>query len=255
MLPGFSRFVGNLSEKAAKLAGKVGLLHQFVGEMGGIRDQRIGKGPLSILPMHDDLRTGQLIVAPLEYAEARWGVGLVRKIANRPIALVLDQWEDTRDLKQQRNTFRDFLREPEQWPNCHILVGAREGGEAAEMLGELQREFPRAAYVHMLGTMDLAVETERRRLISFLRDQPQLRAIENVEDSRVLELIGGYPCVIDRWTDRRDVSEKPPAIEGVLEREAREAHQFRYIDLEKRLAGLDRDQSQARHTCCPRPAG
>jgi hypothetical protein len=29
------------------------------------------------------------------------------------------------------------LREPEQWADCHILLGAAEGSDAAELLREL----------------------------------------------------------------------------------------------------------------------
>jgi hypothetical protein len=39
--------------------------------------------------------------------------------------------------------------------------------------------------------MDLAEGIEQRRLISHLRAEPQLRALENVPDDRVLELVGG----------------------------------------------------------------
>jgi len=84
----------------------------------------------------------------------------------------MDQWEETRDLDQQRNTFRDFLREPEQWPDCHILLGAREGGEAAELLHDLEGEYPGGVYVHTLREMDIVDGIERRRMISYLHAQP-----------------------------------------------------------------------------------
>jgi hypothetical protein len=45
----------------------------------------------------------------------------VHDIAGRRIALVMDQWEESHDLELQRNAFHDFLREAEQWPDCHIL--------------------------------------------------------------------------------------------------------------------------------------
>jgi hypothetical protein len=164
----------------------------------------------------------------------------VRKISGRRIALVLDQWEETRDLEPQRNAFRNVLREPEQWSGCHILLGARESSAGAELLQELEREFPGAAHVHMLGEMDLATQTERQRLVAFLHAQPQLRAIENVDDNRVLNLVGGYPRVISRWV-AEDARERVRAFHG-LEGLAREANEFRYSDLEKLLLGLDGDK-------------
>jgi hypothetical protein len=153
---------------------------------------------------------------------------------------VSDQWEETRDLELQRDAFRNFLREPEQWSGCHILLGAREGSAGAELLQELEREFPGAAYVHMLGEMDLAAQNERQRLVAFLHAQPQLRAIENVDDNRVLDLVGGYPRVISRWV-AEDARERVLAFDG-LEGLAREANEFRYSDLEKLLLGLDGDK-------------
>jgi hypothetical protein len=135
--------------------------------------------------------------------------------------------------------YRDFLREPEQWPECHILLGAREGDNAAELLRELEREFPGGAHVQMLGEMDLSTESERRRLMSFLHGQPQLRAIENVDDARVLNLVGGYPRIISRWT-ADDARETVQTFDG-LERLAQEANEFRYRDLEKLLLGLEGD--------------
>ncbi|HEU0157292.1 MAG TPA: hypothetical protein VFQ82_14560 [Stellaceae bacterium] len=228
LLPAFARFVGKLSEKAAKLV-------PLLGEIGGVAIKESLEG---VVVASEGLRRGP-IVSPLEYTQAQELVGSVQRIAGRPIALVMDQWDETSDLVRQRNTFRDGLREPEQWPDCHILLGARTGGEAAKLLDELQREFPGTAHVYALGTMDLAAATERYRLISFLRAQPQLRAIENVEDGRVLDLIGGYPRVVARWTgpDVRDTAQTIDSLEHL----ATEANEFRYDDLEKLLTDLDRD--------------
>src|SRR5271166_1084352 len=90
----------------------------------------------------EEVRSGRLIVSRLEYSQAQELVGSVQKITGQRVSLVMDQWEETRDLDQQRNTFRDVLREPEQWPSSHILLGAQEGGEAAELLHDLEDEYP-----------------------------------------------------------------------------------------------------------------
>jgi len=185
LVSAFARFVGKLSEKAGKLVPPV-------GELGGTA---IREALEAVVATNADLRTGRLVVSRLEYTQAQELVSSVHKIARRQIALVMDQWEETGDLDQQQNTFRDLLREPEQWPECHILLGAREGGEPVELLRELEREFPGGAHIHMIGEMDLTAAPERRRLVAFLHAQPQLRAIENVDDNHLLGLIGGYPRV------------------------------------------------------------
>jgi hypothetical protein len=230
LLPAFARFIGKLSEKAAKLV-------PILGELGGTAIKESLEG---LITASEDFRSGRLIVSRLEYNQAQELVSSVQKIAGQRIALVMDQWEETRDLDQQRNTFRDFLREPEQWPDCHILLGAQEGGEAAELLYDLAAEYPGGAYVHTLGEMDLADGIERRRLISYLHMAPQLRALENVSDDRVLELVAGYPRVISRWTaeDARDTAK---TFDG-LKQLAQDAHAFRYHDLEKLLQDLHGDR-------------
>jgi hypothetical protein len=151
----------------------------------------------------------------------------------------MDQWEETPNLDQRRNTFRDFLRNPEQWSSCHILLGAREGGKAAELLHDLEAEYPGGVYVHTLGEMDLVDGIEQRRMISYLRAQPQLHALENVPDGRVLELVGGYPGVIYRWTaeDARGTARILDGLEQLVE----DANEFRYRDLEELLRNLGGD--------------
>jgi hypothetical protein len=149
LLPAFARFVARLSQKAAKLV-------PIFGELGGTA---IKESLESLVTASEDLRSGRLIVSRLEYDQAQELVSSVQKISGQRIAMVMDQWEETRDLDQQRNTFRDFLRRPEQWPDCHILLGAQEGNEAAELLYDLAAEYPGLVYVHTLGEMDLETES------------------------------------------------------------------------------------------------
>jgi hypothetical protein len=231
LLPAFARFVGKLSEKAGKLV-------PILGDLGATAIKESLEG---LVAASEGLRSGGLIVSRLEYIQAEELVSSVHDIAGRRIALVMDQWEESSDPELQRNAFRDFLREPEQWQDCHILLGAREGVDvdAVELLRELEREFPGGAYVHALGEMDLGDEAERRRVIGFLHEQPQLRALENIGDDRVLGLIGGYPRVISRWV-AEDARESARTFDG-LEHLARQANEFRYHDLEKLLLGLDGD--------------
>jgi hypothetical protein len=230
LLPAFARFVGKLSEKAAKLV-------PILGELGGTVIKESLEG---LVTASEGLRSGQLIVSRLEYSQAQEFVSSVQKINGKRVTLIMDQWEETCDLDQQGNTFRDFLREPEQWTECHILLGAREGGEAAELLNELEAEYPDGLRVLTLGEMHFAEGVEQRRMTSYLRAQPQLRSLENVSDSSVLALVAGYPRVISRWTaeDARDTAK---TFDG-LKQLAQDANAFRYRDLEKLLLDLDGDR-------------
>jgi hypothetical protein len=105
----------------------------------------------SLVAASEDLRTGRLTLSRLEYSQAQELVSLVHQITGRQTVLAMDQWEETLDLDLQRNTFRDFLRELKEWPDCHILLCARGGSHAEELLRDLEREFPAAASVYTLG--------------------------------------------------------------------------------------------------------
>ncbi|HKF61772.1 MAG TPA: hypothetical protein VKB42_10460, partial [Dongiaceae bacterium] len=140
MLPAFVKFVGNLTEKSAKLL-------PVLGEVGGAAIRESLEG---LIAAREDLRTGRLVLSRLEYTQALELVNSVLRIAERRIALVMDQWEETRDLDNQCNAFRDFLREPEQWPGCHIFLGVRLGTDAANALRDLCIEYPGTACIYPL---------------------------------------------------------------------------------------------------------
>jgi hypothetical protein len=151
----------------------------------------------------------------------------------------MDQWEETRDLDIQRNAFRDFLREPEPWAAA-TFVGVTGSTEAEVLLRVFFCNDTATTEIYTLGELDLADKSEQLRLMTFLRSQPQLRATENVADAPLLELIGGYPRVIDRWT-ADDAHDAAQTFDG-LKQLAREAIAFRYADLERLLIALDGDR-------------
>ena len=86
LLPAFARFVGKLSEKAAKLV-------PILGELGGTAIKESLEG---LVTASEDLRSGQLIVSRLEYSQAKELVNSVQKITGQRASLVIDQWEETR---------------------------------------------------------------------------------------------------------------------------------------------------------------
>jgi hypothetical protein len=227
LLPAVGRFVGKLSEKAAKLV-------PGGGELPGTA---IKESLDALVAASEDLRTGRLIVSRLEYSDARDLVGSMQAITGRPVALLLDQWEETGGLDAQVSILRDFLREPDEWPCCHIFLGARDGTDAASRLDELKREYPGVATLYRLGELDLSAASEQRRMVTYLRER--VAGIWNVGDDRVVELVDGYPRVISRWV-ADDARETAQTLEG-LQLLVRESIEFRYSDLEKLLLGLDGD--------------
>jgi len=195
LLPAFARFVGKLSEKAAKLI-------PILGELGGTAIKESLEGLVSAT---DDLSSGQLIVSRLEYSQAQELVGSLQKITGQRVSLVMDQWEETRELAEQQNTFRNFLREPAKWSDRHILLGAREGGDAVKLLTRLGAEFPgKVEYpggvcIYPLGEMHFGDAMEGRRLISYLHAQPQRARLKT---SPMTAFWSSLPAILGSLTGR-----------------------------------------------------
>ena len=85
--------------------------------------------------------------------------------------------------------------------------------------------------------MDLTDQVERRRLLAYLRSQPQLRAIENIDDYKVLCLIAGYPYVISRWLREGGSARTFDELAQL----AKKAYEYRYDNLENLLTDLTGD--------------
>jgi hypothetical protein len=99
LLPAFARFVGKLSEKAAKLV-------PIFGELGGTAIRESLEG---LVTASENLRTGQLIVSRLEYTQAQELVSSVQKIAGQRISLVMDP-RDPRPRSAAEHFSRFFTR-------------------------------------------------------------------------------------------------------------------------------------------------
>ena len=80
--------------------------------------------------------------------------------------------------------------------------------------------------------MDLESQEERGRLIHFVRDR--VEAAQEQSDERLLELIAGYPGVLNFWTDETVRSQM--RTEADLQREAENAQATRYLDLDELLS-------------------
>ncbi len=224
LLPSAAKFAGDLLSKTTALIPGIGDL--ISGALNGL------------VAVNQDLRSGQLNLSPLQGPQAQELVSSVVRISKRRVILVMDQWEEAPDTASQMRLFKDYLREIESWPGCHIFVGARDGA-AADLLNALPGEFPAAA-VHSLAEMQLSVPGEQQRMISYLRQR--VPGIQNQPDDAVLNLVGGYPSVIYRLA-ADDARETVQTFDGCVKIQ-RDSMAFRYRDLEALLLPLDQDQRQ-----------
>lgn len=181
-----------------------------------------------------DLRTGGLTIPTLQYDQARDLLRAVHAITGTPLVLVLDQWEKSPDVRTEAKTLDSFVRAPEDWPPCHIVLGLRPDEPAAGRARELAEQRPGIAVVQGLEEMRLD-EAEAQRLVRWVKSTIPSAAAERRE--ALLGEVAGFPGVLMRWHDQRFELKSGHD----LERLARDAHAYRFRELEQSLKALDGD--------------
>ena len=223
---------------------KTNLLPAFAAAFGKIAGELPHVGKLAggliktaldgLVGANQTLATGGITLPTLQYAQAQDLVSSVAQISGFRIAIILDQWEKTPSPGLEANTLDSFLRHWADWSACHIFIALRPDDGARKVVDALASDHARAR-VYELQPMNLDAADERSRLIRFLRNE--IPAAKHTSDDRLLELLQGYPRVIDRWVDDRD---KMQDEDDLLAR-AKDANVYRYRDFEKRLLGLADD--------------
>jgi hypothetical protein len=154
-------------------------------------------------------------------------------VSARKIVLVLDQWEKSPDVEMESGILDGFLRHADDWPACRIVLGLRPDHPAFGVVTKLAVENPGRAEVFNLPEMDLSAAGEAERLLAWLHSRhPVASALERQE---LLDLIGGYPGVLDRWNGQN------PQTAADLTRLADDAQNYRFRELDALLSDLDGD--------------
>lgn len=204
----------------------------------------IGKALGALVKENAQFKAGWVTLQPLDYDQARDLVKLVAQVSKRPIVLILDAWEQSPSLDFEFQMLKSFLSNVKDWRQCHIFVGiCRPDPRKLERLDaaynyatELEIRIPRAR-IHPLDTMHLDDEGERNRVIAHVRDLSP--AAEEVrDDGALIDLIGGFPGVLERW---RYVRDRMSDLRD-LEREARDARQNRYPEFRYLIPALPSDE-------------
>jgi tetratricopeptide (TPR) repeat protein len=229
LVPQVGKMVGLLFEK---LAGKQ--LHDGVGAV--VRAAFDG-----LAEAQKDLLSGGLQLTPIPYDQALSLMQLVAKITQRRIVLVLDAWEKSPSLNSDFATLESFLKHLDGWPETHIFLVVKNleidsrklNDEGYQRARDLCRGSA-AAHLYELSVMNQADEAERKRIVAYVKSK--IAVTEAATDDFILNLVDGYPGVIDFWTNDNG-SRSVTTLED-LKRLAFDAQALRYIDLEHVLGEL-----------------
>jgi hypothetical protein len=181
-----------------------------VGETVGAIFEQISKGtPLEgvagvikitldkLVSANRDLHGDRLTIAPLQIDQAHDLLEVVNKVTNRPIALVVDQWEKSADFEVEIALFDAILRHLEDWPACHIFIGMIPRVEYIQKLTSLQGRFRDTMQCYDLPLMRIDSKTSIACLEYLRAKVPAANAASN---EQLIEMISGYPGIIYRWT-------------------------------------------------------
>ena len=166
----------------------------------------------------------------LQYEQARDLVRGAAAISGQRIVLVFDQWEKSQDPAEFARIFDAFLRNREDWPTCHLLLGLRDEDPAAQEIRKLEQGYPAAARVSEISDLQLAAaELAELRAALATRDP----AFADLSDDALTEMVGGMAGVIGRWRERGPNGSLP--TESEIRGVADSAHAYSYPELEELL--------------------
>jgi hypothetical protein len=112
------------------------------------------------------LKTGGVQIFTLSYEQARNLVTAVAEISGRPVALILDQWEEAPDVTREAKALSAFVRHLDDWPRCHVFLAMRPDEPEYSIVRELEASLRGLVQIYRLGTMQLADPAEQARLIA-----------------------------------------------------------------------------------------
>jgi hypothetical protein len=218
----------------AKLAGDLAESIPGIGKpLGGL----IGKALDGLVTSNEDLKTGRLVLPPLQYDQARDLVRVVAQASGRRICLFLCDWQLSADPAKAAAPLQSFVRKRDDWPHCHIFLSLDEATAAEAPLRDIEAGEAGAAIVHILPPIDLSAPEEAKRAGDWLRQT--VPAAAPWDDAMLARLIDGYPGVIDRWVsnEQRTTMKTLPDLSRVAD----DAQAFRFRELEALLGKLDKD--------------
>jgi tetratricopeptide (TPR) repeat protein len=242
----WKRHKGSLVPRIGRM---VGSLLESVSEISPAREvSKLVRAAFdSLTDVQTDLLSGGVEISPLAYDQAMSLVKLVADVSGRSVALILDAWELSPSKLAEYALMQAFLRHLDKWPHTHVYVAVRnpdvrsaQNCEEAFRLARNFRAVSAAAAIYPVSHMDLESEGEGARLVAHLRSR--VPALSNVSEREVLDLVAGYPGVVDFWTT--DPARSTMQTYEDLREQAANAHETQYTELDRLLADLDSEECE-----------
>ena len=186
-----------------------------------------GKNLFSALADADANLRGQKLIQDLTYEQSFEIVTMLAEVAGRKIVLVLDAFDQIPDTQRQFGVLRGFLTDIESWPEIHVFVAIKQNkkGEPANEFRSLCDMYPPAEVVP-LGGMNLEGD-EETKLAQYIRTE--VPALRDSKDAKIIELLEGYPAVVEQLIYRSDAIE---TMDDVLQ-EVENAKSNRYPEFDR----------------------
>ncbi len=152
-----------------------------------------------------NLKNGALNLTTLPYDQALELLTLLSRLTSgKSMILIFDAWEKSSSIKSDKNILEGYLNHIMDWPQCHIFLGIRypefgkpdsddNGWSSAKELEKLSA----MAHCYVLGPMDLSDSDERKQMIHNIKEIVPAASV--VSENKLLEMIDGFPGVLDRW--------------------------------------------------------
>ena len=203
------------------------------------------------------LLSGGIQITPLPYDQALSLTKLVADVSGRRVVLILDAWEKSPSIVTEFATLEAFLKHQDDWPHTHVFLAVRDleldstrvNDDALRRTHDLCKLNP-AAQIIDLKPMDFEGSEESDRLINFLHST--VHATKKITDQDLLQMIDGFPGVLNFWTSGAKRTEMRTAED--LREVANNAHSLRYLEFDYLFKALQGNQRTlaARLAFCPR---
>jgi tetratricopeptide (TPR) repeat protein len=232
------------SECIPAVGRSVGILFEKLGAFAGAGE---GIGSL-VSKMFDelsnsakDLKTAGLSLAPLSYDQAASLVSLVAHVSRKTPILVMDAWEKTQAQAYECSVLETYLSRLTDWKQTHVFLGVRHPNPVVGGSNDLTWAHVRRleltspnVHVHDLDTMNLQDRAETTRLCLYIRKN--VPAAESLCDTELIQLIAGYPGVINFWLS--SANRLKMTGKSDLKAAAEAAQKIRYVEMPQLLEAL-----------------
>lgn len=200
----------------------------------------------SLGELNKDLKDGGLGVPKLDHNRVKELALLLFEITQKPLVLILDAWEKSNtSFSSEYNLLDRFLDNTAEWPPCHFYLGIRkpevdETNQLANAIYRCMQDWSKrdrfTSYELPLMHLDQA---EKERLVTYINHT--IPGSRNIESNLLLDMIDGYPSVLERWENQ---ATRPSKFDdqGQYQELADEANDYRYRELPVLIRELGTEQ-------------